>query len=223
MDKPFHIDIGSHNGFYLFGLATLFPNTNFIGLEIQNRQVEKCLKKRQRLKEQSNEFYANNVHFINANIISKNGSFQHFLGEFSKRHATVQSISILNPDPCFKRRQIKRRMINENVLNYLINGLEKNTLVYIQSDNEMTFDHIRSIFFSPRGVENFTSVDSQNILNCKPKWYHDNGNNNIGISTLRHDIQSPHYPSFTKGDGINDCIEIPVGENDERHFLGIAP
>ena len=50
MDKPFHIDIGSHNGFYLFGLATLFPNTNFIGLEIQNRQVEKCLKKRQRLK-----------------------------------------------------------------------------------------------------------------------------------------------------------------------------
>ena len=44
MDKAFHIDVGSHNGVYLFGLAKMFPNTNFIGLEIQKRQIEKCFK-----------------------------------------------------------------------------------------------------------------------------------------------------------------------------------
>ena len=45
MEKPFHIDVGSHNGVYLFGLAKLFPDTNFIGLEIQENRVQKCLRK----------------------------------------------------------------------------------------------------------------------------------------------------------------------------------
>ena len=96
---------------------------NFIGLEIQKRQIEKCFKKREKLLIN----YQHNLHFIHANIISKKGSFKEFLQEFPKRNGSIQSISILNPDPCFKRRQIKRRMINETVLNYLSDGVEKDT------------------------------------------------------------------------------------------------
>lgn len=222
MDKAFHIDVGSHNGVYLFGLAKMFPNTNFIGLEIQKRQIEKCFKKREKLLIN----YQHNLHFIHANIISKKGSFKEFLQEFPKRNGSIQSISILNPDPCFKRRQIKRRMINETVLNYLSDGVEKDTIVYIQSDNEMTFDHMHKIFFSPIGIENFKSIEPENILNWKPSWYQDDHNNDKNMVRDENEEDGlPYYPSFTKIIVENDVkrIEVPIGNNNEKHFLGIPP
>ena len=248
MEKPFHIDVGSHNGVYLFGLAKLFPDTNFIGLEIQENRVQKCLRKMDKIKPNDSNFDGSNLHFIHANVLSKNGSFRSFLQEFSKRNAVVQSMSILNPDPCFKRRQVKRRMINEDVLQFLVDGLQKDAIVYIQSDNEVTFDHLRNVFFSPLGTKHFRCVEPSDILNCQPQWYREGGKvtllaegeyiNQSNEITTKYDCP-PNYPSLTKlvpgsvakgkpdatktvGKGA-DVVQICDGMNDSSGFLGIAP
>ena len=248
MEKPFHIDVGSHNGVYLFGLAKLFPDTNFIGLEIQENRVQKCLRKMDKIKANDSGYDGSNLHFIHANVLSKNGSFRTFLQEFSKRNAVVQSMSILNPDPCFKRRQVKRRMINEDVLQFLVDGLQKDAIVYIQSDNEVTFDHLRDVFFSPLGTKHFRCVEPSDILNCQPQWYREGGQvtllaegeyiNQSNEITTKYDCP-PNYPSVTKlapGSATKDnpdatknigqgasVVQICDGMNDNSGFLGIAP
>ena len=248
MEKPFHIDVGSHNGVYLFGLAKLFPDTNFIGLEIQENRVQKCLRKMDKIKANDSDYDGSNLHFIHANVLSKNGSFRTFLQEFSKRNAVVQSMSILNPDPCFKRRQVKRRMINEDVLQFLVDGLQKDAIVYIQSDNEVTFDHLRDVFFSPLGTKHFRCVEPSDILNCQPQWYREGGKvtllaegeyiNQSNEITTKYDCP-PNYPSVTKlapGSATKDkpdatknigqgasVVQICDGMNDSSGFLGIAP
>ena len=52
-------------------------------------------------------------------------------------------------------------MINEDVLQFLVDGLQKDAIVYIQSDNEVTFDHLRNVFFSPLGTKHFRCVEPQ--------------------------------------------------------------
>ena len=119
---PVHIDIGCAKGNYLIELASQNSHINYIGLEIRKPLVDQANKKVRDMK-------LGNITFIfcNANI-----SFSSIYQSLYK----VDSIYILNPDPWFKVRHKKRRLINEKFVEDLYKLLDNDIQIFIQTDVE---------------------------------------------------------------------------------------
>ena len=104
-ELPLHLDIGSADGQFLFDIALVNSNWNYIGIEIRERLVNKA-----RLKVREREI--KNLYFVfgNANNILKD-----FHGEFINKN--LKSISLNFPDPWFKKRHHKRRVVQPRLIN----------------------------------------------------------------------------------------------------------
>ncbi|HEY9611982.1 tRNA (guanosine(46)-N7)-methyltransferase TrmB [Allocoleopsis sp.] len=123
-DQPLHLDIGCARGEFLLSMATLQPNWNFLGLEIREPLVEQANAK-------VSELGLSNLHYLFCNV---NNSLKPLLETF--RVGTLQRVTIQFPDPWFKKRQVKRRVVQPELIDtlaaYLIDGGE----VFLQSDVE---------------------------------------------------------------------------------------
>lgn len=119
---PLHLDIGCARGRFLQKFAPIEPNWNFLGIEI-----------RQPLVDAANEWRdgqaLRNLHFIFCNI---NNSLEPLLQSFPK--GALQRVSIQFPDPWFKRRHQKRRVVQPELVQQLADGLSKGGVVFLQSD-----------------------------------------------------------------------------------------
>ena len=125
-----HLDIGCASGEFLFDLALFNTNWNYLGIEIRERLVNTAkLKVRERnIKNLFFEFgNANNIlNDIQNNFIFKN----------------AKSISINFPDPWFKKRHYKRRLIQPEFINMLSNSLQIGSLIFIKTDVKDLFDYM---------------------------------------------------------------------------------
>ena len=54
----------------------------------------------------------------------------------------LKSISLNFPDPWFKKRHYKRRVIQPEFINILSNSLQKGTLIFIKTDVKDLFDYM---------------------------------------------------------------------------------
>ena len=106
---PIHIDIGSAKGEFLIELARRFPEWNFVGLEIREPLVTLAEKKRKKLE-------LNNLKFLFCNV---NVSLDEWLSDLD--YGQLKRVSIQFPDPWFKRKHFKRRVLQINLLNQLPN------------------------------------------------------------------------------------------------------
>ena len=112
-----HIDIGCAAGEYLFDLALENTNWNYLGIEIRERLVNSA-KLKVRDKEIKNLFFV----FGNAfNIL--NDYHSRFLIK------NLKSISFNFPDPWFKKRHHKRRVIQPEFINILSNLMKKGSII----------------------------------------------------------------------------------------------
>ena len=122
--QPLHLDIGCARGEFLLSMATLHPNWNFLGLEIREPLVEQANAK-------VSELGLSNLHYLFCNV---NNSLKPLLETF--RVGRLQRVTIQFPDPWFKKRQVKRRVVQPELIDtlaaYLIDGGE----VFLQSDVE---------------------------------------------------------------------------------------
>ena len=122
--QPLHLDIGCARGEFLLSMATLQPDWNFLGLEIREPLVAQANAK-------VLELELKNVHFLFGNA---NNSLKPLLDSLVV--GTLQRITIQFPDPWFKKRQAKRRVVQPELVNvlaaYLVDGGE----VFLQSDVE---------------------------------------------------------------------------------------
>jgi len=93
-----------------------------------------------------------NIHFLfcNANV--------DFINIY-KSLPNIISISILNPDPWFKDKHKKRRLINEDFCYELFQNLNKDIKIYIQSDIEELFQYMFQIM-----SKYFKLLESQEFL-----------------------------------------------------------
>ena len=123
--QPLHLDIGCARGEFLFEMARLQPDWNFLGLEIREPLVEKA-------KALVAELGLSNLHFLFCNV---NNSLRPLLNSFPSE--ILQRVTIQFPDPWFKKRHGKRRVVQpelvETLATYLTNGGE----VFLQSDVEV--------------------------------------------------------------------------------------
>ena len=125
-----HLDIGCASGDFLFDLALVNTNWNYLGIEIREKLV-KTAKSKVVKREIKNLYFV----FGNANNILKDIRSKFFL-------KNLKSISFNFPDPWFKKRHFKRRVIQTEFINILSNSLQKGCLIFIKTDVKDLFDYM---------------------------------------------------------------------------------
>ena len=167
---PLHLDIGCASGEYLFDLALSNTNWNYLGIEIRERLV-KTAKLKVRDREIKNLYFVfGNAHKIfndfHCKLINKN----------------LKSISFNFPDPWFKKRHHKRRLVQPEFINILSNSMQKGSLIFIKTDVKDLFDHMdftisNNLYFKKIDKNGFNYPESFNpnkIQTNREKYVIDN-------------------------------------------------
>ena len=143
-----HLDIGCAAGEYLFELALVNTSWNYLGIEIREKLVKNA-KSKVRKREIKNLFFL----FGNANKILKDLQSQFIF-------KNVKSISFNFPDPWFKKRHYKRRVIQPEFIDILSNSLQTGTLIFIKTDVKDLFDYMDCTILSNF---KFKTIDQNNF------------------------------------------------------------
>ncbi|NJK38630.1 MAG: tRNA (guanosine(46)-N7)-methyltransferase TrmB [Oscillatoriales cyanobacterium RM1_1_9] len=124
LSQPLHLDIGCGRGRLLWQLAQLEPHWNFLGLEIREPLVIEANQWR-------DDKQLKNLHYLFCNV-------NHALSEIlqSLPPFTLKRVSILCPDPWFKNRHQRRRIVQPKLVNCLADYLTPQAEVILQSDIE---------------------------------------------------------------------------------------
>ena len=120
-DQPLHLDIGCARGRFLLALAQQQPDRNHLGVEIRRALVEAA--------EADRQLGLGNLQilFCNANV-----SLQDWLGALPS--GLLERVSIQFPDPWFKKKHHKRRVLQPALLLALAEALAPGGELFIQSD-----------------------------------------------------------------------------------------
>ena len=143
-----HLDIGCAAGEFLFDLALVNTCWNYLGIEIRERLV-KTAKLKVREREIKNLYFV----FGNANNILKDVQSKFIL-------ENVKSISFNFPDPWFKKKHYKRRVVQPDFINILSNSLQTGSLIFIKTDVKDLFDYMDCTISSNF---NFKNIDKKDI------------------------------------------------------------
>ena len=125
-----HLDVGCAAGEFLFDLALVNNSWNYLGIEIRERLVKNAKLKVLERK-------IKNLYFVfgNANNILNDVQSEIFI-------KNLKSVSFNFPDPWFKKRHYKRRLIQPELINILSNSLQKGSLIFIKTDVKDLFDYM---------------------------------------------------------------------------------
>ncbi|XP_073143901.1 uncharacterized protein [Henckelia pumila] len=119
---PLMVDIGSGSGRFLIWLARRNSGLrNYLGLEIRPKLAK-------RAEHWVNELALRNIHFIFANATI---SFKQLVSTYP---GPLIFVSILCPDPHFKKKHHKRRVVQKPLVESIVDGLVPGGQVFIQSD-----------------------------------------------------------------------------------------
>ena len=142
-----HLDVGCAAGEFLFDLALANKNWNYLGIEIRERLV-KTAKLKLLEKEIKNLYFV----FGNANNI---------LNDFQSKFITknVKSISFNFPDPWFKKRHHKRRVIQPKFINFLSNSMQKGSLIFIKTDVKDLFEYMDCTILNKFNFKKIDTID----------------------------------------------------------------
>ena len=155
--SPLHLDIGCASGDFLIELASQNKNWNYLGIEIREKLVLNAT-----LKMKNRDI--NNLHFMfgNANNILNNLNHRFLLD-------ITNSISFNFPDPWFKKKHHKRRVIQQDLINFLSISLKVGSLIFIKTDVKELFDYMEFMIkncgkFEKINISNFKYAESYNPL-----------------------------------------------------------
>ncbi|MCX5946072.1 MAG: tRNA (guanosine(46)-N7)-methyltransferase TrmB [Cyanobacteria bacterium] len=121
-EQPLHLDIGCARGRFLLALAQQHPERNHLGVEIRLPLVDAAEAERQRLG-------LTNLHYLfcNANI-----SLETWLAALPA--GLLERATIQFPDPWFKLKHHKRRVLQPALLCSLAAALAPGRQLFLQSD-----------------------------------------------------------------------------------------
>ena len=131
-DLPLHLDIGCARGEFLLQMAQLEPEINFLGVEIRQPLVIEANKEKTALG-------LTNLHYLFCNI---NYAAENLLKSLPPLHY----ITIQFPDPWFKRKHVKRRVVQPELVKILVDYLVDDGTIFLQSDIEEVAREMRDRF-----------------------------------------------------------------------------
>lgn len=131
---PVLLDIGCARGRFLLKMAELDKSQNFLGIEIREPLVDEG----NRLAQEAN---LSNLHyeFCNAMI-----ALDKLLEKLPAN--ILQTVTIQFPDPWFKKKHAKRRMVNAELVETVTHHLAKNGKIFVQTDIEFLADEMFDLF-----------------------------------------------------------------------------
>ena len=159
---PLHLDIGCASGDFLMELSLKNKNWNYIGIEIREKLVLNA-----NLKIKNREY--KNVYFSFGNAIN-------ILNNTNNKTLidAITSISFYFPDPWFKKKHHKRRVIQPEFINLLSNAMRTRSLIFIKTDVQELFEYmeltiLESLKFKKLANEDFRVNESFNPIKTQTK------------------------------------------------------
>jgi tRNA (guanine-N7-)-methyltransferase len=124
-DNPIILELGCGKGEYTVGLASKFPNNNYIGIDIKGARMWRGSKT-------AHENSISNAAFLRTRIEFINSFFS---------NDEVEEIWITFPDPYPKRRDSEKRLTSPSFLNTYRSFLKDNGIVHLKTDNKDLFNY----------------------------------------------------------------------------------
>ncbi len=120
------VDVGCAKGSWILQNAEKNTDTNYLGLEIRRPVVEYALDRKSR-------WGLKNVHFLatNANI-----DLPLILKDIVANCIPIEMITIHHPDPHFKKRHKKRRVVTPELVEEVAGIVQSGCRIFLQSDIE---------------------------------------------------------------------------------------
>lgn len=137
MSRPLFLDIGCSRGGFLVDIAAQRPKDyNYLGLEIRPIVVYQA---QQRVEKHNLEGHLGFVG-CNANVDLER------LMTLAEANDRLMVVTIQFPDPHFKARHAKRRVVRQEVVNTLAKFMPSGATVFLQSDIKSVLDDMRLQF-----------------------------------------------------------------------------
>ncbi len=144
---PLHLDIGCASGDFLLELALKNNNWNYLGIEIREKLVLNA-----NLKIKSSD--RKNLYFSFGNA---NNIFEH--SDNKSIFNCINSISFYFPDPWFKKKHHKRRVIQTKLINLLSKSMKNGSLIFIKTDVQELFDYMECIVSESSNFKKLANKD----------------------------------------------------------------
>jgi tRNA (guanine-N7-)-methyltransferase len=155
-DRPVEVEIGFGKGAFLLEVARARPETNFFGIENQRRWVR-------RVEERIVRRGLSNVRVVWADAALLIGRFV--------RDASVRAYHVYFPDPWWKKRHHKRRLVTPEFARALHRTLEPGGTVWIATDVPERFQAMLAAFAGlPMVVEVGATVSDRPPTNFERKY-----------------------------------------------------
>ncbi len=133
-DLPLHLDIGCARGRFILKMAEIEKDWNFLGVEIREPLVEEA----NRL---AKEAGLTNLHYEFCNAT-------HALDKFLEKlpAGILRAITIQFPDPWFKNKHAKRRMVKDKMVEIIVEHLTISGEIFVQTDVDFLAEEMFAVF-----------------------------------------------------------------------------
>lgn len=137
---PIHLDIGAGRGRFLLKMAAIDKTKNFLGVEIREPLVIEA----NRIAAEND---LTNLHYeFNNATYSLNKLLENLPGDI------LQTVTIQFPDPWYKKKHAKRRMVDENLAEVIAGHLKTDGQIFVQTDVDFLADEMFEIFRANRNL-----------------------------------------------------------------------
>jgi tRNA (guanine-N7-)-methyltransferase len=137
-DRPLLLDIGCARGRFLLRMAEVQPKWNYLGVEIREPLVEEA----NRIADEND---LKNLHYVFCNAMLW---LDRLIVEIPP--GMLQVVTIQFPDPWFKKKHAKRRMVNAELVETIAKHIASKGTVFVQTDIESLAKEMFELFRADR-------------------------------------------------------------------------
>ena len=133
-ERPMLLDVGCARGRFLLRMAEADPTWNYLGVEIRHQLVDEANRI-------ASEESLTNLHYAFCNAML-------WLDRLiaGVPAGVLHAVTIQFPDPWFKKKHAKRRMVNEEMVDTIARHLAPGGRVFVQTDIEFLAEEMFELF-----------------------------------------------------------------------------
>lgn len=139
-ERPLLLDIGCARGRFLLRMAEVRPDWNYLGVEIREPLVDEA----NRLAAEAD---LTNLRYEFCNAMLWLGRLLEDIPD-----GILQAVTIQFPDPWFKKKHAKRRMVNAELVSTVADKLDPHGEIFVQTDIEPLGDEMFGLFRAHPGL-----------------------------------------------------------------------